>query len=179
MENKSEKLKDQIIEAAGNVQYTFIAHWNIVNRLKEYYWYIKIAQIVLTAVAAGGFLTSLVSGIPQLSWVGGLTSAIALGINLYMLNFNLPDNIKQHIDAANALWEVRERYKSLIVDFDDIDILEARNRRDKLIQIVSEINKKYPGTDEKSFKRAQADIGKYEFNDGEAEVVLNIKRNKS
>jgi hypothetical protein len=110
---------------------------------------------------------------------GGLTSAIALGINLYMLNFNLPDNIKQHIDAANALWEVRERYKSLIVDFDDIDILEARNRRDKLIQIVSEINKKYPGTDEKSFKRAQADIGKYEFNDGGEEVVLNIKRNKS
>ena len=82
MENKSEKLKDQIIEAAGNVQYTFIAHWNIVNRLKEYYWYIKIAQIVLTALAAGGFLTSLASGIPQLSWVGGLTSAIALGINL-------------------------------------------------------------------------------------------------
>ena len=179
MENKSEKLKDQIIEAAGNVQYTFIAHWNIVNRLKEYYWYIKIAQILLTAVAEGGFLTSLASGLPQLRWVGGLTSAIALGINLYMLNFNLPDNIKQHIDAANALWEVRERYKSLIVDFDDIDILEARNRRDKLIQIVSEINKKYPGTDEKSFKRAQADIGKYEFNDGEAEVVLNIKRNKS
>lgn len=179
MENKSEKLKDQIIEAAGNVQYTFIAHWNIVNRLKKYYWYIKISQIVLTALAAGGFLTSLASGIPQLSWVGGLTSAVALGINLYMLNFNLPDNIKQHTDAANALWEVRERYKSLIVDFDDIDILEARDRRDNLIQIVSEINKKYPGTDEKSFKKAQADIGKYEFNDGESEAVLNIKRNKS
>ena len=179
MENKSEKLKDQIIEAAGNVQYTFIAHWNIVNRLEKRCWYIKIVQIVLTALAAGGFLTSLASGIPQLSWVGGLTSAIALGFNLYMLNFNLPDNIKQHTDAANALWEVRERYKSLIVDFDDIDILEARNRRDKLIQIVSEINKKYPGTDEKSFKRAQADIGKYEFNDGEAETVLNIKRNKN
>lgn len=36
MKNKSEKLKNQIIEAAGNVQYTFIAHWNIVNRKKEY-----------------------------------------------------------------------------------------------------------------------------------------------
>lgn len=179
MKNKSEKLKNQIIEAAGNVQYTFIAHWNIVNRKKEYYWYIKIAQIFLTALAAGGFLTSLVSGNPQLSWLGGLTSVIALGINLYMLNFNLPDEIKQHTDAANALWEVRERYKSLIVDFDDIDILEARDRRDKLIQIVSEINKKYPGTDEKSFKKVQADIGKYEFNDGEAEAVLNIKSNKS
>ena len=132
------------MEAAGNVQYTFIAHWNIVNRLKEQYWIIKIAQIVLTALAAGGFLTSLISGIPQLSWLGGLTSAIALGINLYMLNFNLPDNIKQHTDAAN----------------------------------VSDINKRYPGTDEKSFIKTQKDIEKYEFDDGEAAKVLNIKSGK-
>ena len=129
MENKNRKLKDQIIEAAGNVQYTFIAHWNIVNRLKNQYWIIKIAQIVLTALAAGGFLTSLISGVSQLSWLGGLTSAIALGINLYMLNFNLPDNIKQHTEAANALWEVRESYKSLIVDCDSIERDVVRERR--------------------------------------------------
>lgn len=178
MENKNRKLKDQIIEAAGNVQYTFIAHWNIVNRLKNQYWFIKIAQIVLTALAAGGFLTSLISGVSQLSWLGGLTSAIALGINLYMLNFNLPDNIKQHTEAANALWEVRERYKSLIVDFDSIEIDVVRERRDKLIQAVSDINKRYPGTDEKSFIKAQNDIGKYEFTDGEAAKVLNIKVGK-
>lgn len=178
MENKNRKLKDQIIEAAGNVQYTFIAHWNIVNRLKNQYWIIKIAQIVLTALAAGGFLTSLISGVSQLSWLGGLTSAIALGINLYMLNFNLPDNIKQHTEAANALWEVRERYKSLIVDFDSIEIDVVRERRDKLIQAVSDINKRYPGTDEKSFIKTQNDIGKYEFTDGEAAKVLNIKVGK-
>ena len=178
MENKNRKLKDQIIEAAGNVQYTFIAHWNIVNRLKNQYWIIKIAQIVLTALAAGGFLTSLISGVSQLSWLGGLTSALALGINLYMLNFNLPDNIKQHTEAANALWEVRERYKSLIVDFDSIEIDVVRERRDKLIQAVSDINKRYPGTDEKSFIKAQNDIGKYEFTDGEAAKVLNIKVGK-
>lgn len=175
MENKNGILRDQIMEAAGNVQYTFIAHWNIVNRLKKQYWIIKIAQIVLTALAAGGFMTSLISGISQLSWLGGLTSAIALGVNLYMLNFNLPDNIKQHTDAANALWEVRERYKSLLVDFDSIDIDVVRERRDNLIQVVSEINKRYPGTDEKSFVKAQNDIGKYEFNDGEAAKVLNFK----
>ncbi len=178
MEDTNSKLKNQIMEAAGNVQYTFIAHWNIVNRLKEQYWIIKIGQIVLTALAAGGFLTSLISGIPQLSWLGGLTSAIALGINLYMLNFNLPDNIKQHTDAANALWEVRERYKSLIVDFDSIEIDAVRERRDKLIQTVSDINKRYPGTDEKSFIKAQNDVEKYEFDDGETAKVLNVKSGK-
>lgn len=95
-----------------------------------------------------------------------------------MLNFNLPDNIKQHTDAANALWEVRERYKSLIVDFDSIEIDAVRERRDKLIQTVSDINKRYPGTDEKSFIKTQKDIEKYEFDDGEAAKVLNIKSGK-
>lgn len=178
MDDKSGNLKNQIIEAAGNVLYTFIAHWNIVNRLKKQHRIIKISQIILTALAAGGFMSSLISGISQLSWLGGLTSAIALGINLYMLNFNLPDNIKQHIDAANALWEVRERYKSLIVDFDDIEIDVVRKKRDELIQAVSDINKRYPGTDEESFIKAQNDIGKYEFTDGEAAKVLNIKCGK-
>lgn len=174
MNENNTKLKDQITDAAGNVQYTFIAHWNIVNRLKGQYQVIKIVQIVLTALSTGGFLASILSGIPQLSWIGGLTSAVALGINLYMLNFNLPESIKQHTDAANELWEVREKYKSLLVDYETIDEAEVRERRDSLIMAVSRINKEYPGTDEKSFIKAQADIGNYEFTDGEAAKVLHI-----
>lgn len=176
-ENKT-KLKRQITDAVGNVQYTFIAHWNIVNRLRKKYQVIKIIQIVLTALSTGGFLVSVLAGIPQLSWIGGLTSAVALGINLYMLNFNLPEEIKQHTDAANELWEVREKYKSLLVDFDVIDESEVRNRRDSLMMVVSGINKEYPGTDEKSFKKAQADIGNYKFTDGEAAKVLHIDDEK-
>lgn len=168
------KLKKQITDSAGNVQYTYIAHWNIVNRSRKQYQVIKIIQIVLTALSTGGFLASILSGIPKLSWIGGLTSAIALGINLYMLNFNLPEKIKQHTDAANDLWDVREKYKSLIVDFETIDKAEARTRRDSLIVEVGRINKKYPGTDEKSFTKAQTIIGNYEFTDGEAAKALHI-----
>lgn len=168
------KLKKQITDSAGNVQYTFIAHWNIVNRLKKQYQIIKIVQIVLTALSTGGFLASIFSGIPQFSWVGGLTSAVALGINLYMLNFNLLEKIKQHTDAANELWDVREKYKSLLVDYETIDEAEVRTRRDSLTMAVSRINKEYPGTDEKSFKKAQANIVKYEFTDGEAAKVVHI-----
>lgn len=168
------KLKNQIADAAGNVQYTYIAHWNIVNRLKGHYQVIKIIQIVLTALSTGGFLASILSGIPQLSWGGGLTSAVALALNLYTLNFNLPEKIKQHTDAANELWEVREKYKSLLVDYETIDEADIRFRRDSLMMAVSRINKEYPGTDEKSFTKAQADIGNYEFTDGEAARVLSI-----
>jgi hypothetical protein len=51
---------------------------------------------------------------------------------------------------------------------------EIRSRRDKLTRAVSRINKTYPGTDEDSFRKAQKDIGKYVFEDGEAEKLLHM-----
>lgn len=112
MENTKKKLMRQISDATGNVLYTYNAHWVIVNRLRTRQAVFKITQICLTALSTGGFLTSVIAGIPELSWLGGFTSAIALGLNLYSLNFNLPTDIKSHTDAANDLWEVREAYKS-------------------------------------------------------------------
>ena len=91
-----------------------------------------------------------------------------------MLNFKLPDNIKSHTDAANDLWGVREAYKALLTDFDDLEPEQIRAKRDELTERVSQINKMYPGTDDKSFKQAQADIEKYQFADGEAARLLHI-----
>ena len=153
MQDMKEVIKTHMIEAAGNVIYTYNAHWNIVNRLKKQNKTIKVVQIILTALSTSGFLGAILSGISQLSWVGGLTSAIALGLNLYTLNFNIEDDICKHTDAANALWEVREAYKAAITDIELLSIEEARSRRDEMTKIVSHINKSYPGTDEKSFQK--------------------------
>ena len=40
--------------------------------------------------------------------------------------------------------------------------------------MVSNINKKYPGTDDRSFKEAQDKIGNYIFEEGEAANAINI-----
>lgn len=170
-----EKLHNQIAELAGNVLYTFSAHWNIVNRLKKRYSEIKILQIVLTALSTGGFLALIITDISWLSWVGGLTSALALALNLYKLNFNLPEEIKKHTDAANDLWEIREEYKSLLADFEALSDDQVREKRDTLIAATSKINKNYPGTDEKSFIKAQEEIGKYTYYEGEAQKLLTGK----
>lgn len=168
-----EKLRKQIADSSVNVIYTYSAHWNIVNRLRKQYKRIKVLQIILTALSTSGFLTSILSGIAWLSWLGGLTSAVSLGLNLYMLNFNVTDDIKKHTDAANELWDVREAYRALLMDFDALSDDELKVKRDELTHEVSRINKAYPGTDEKAFKKAQREIGKYTFEDGEAEELLN------
>ena len=87
--------------------------------------------------------------------------------NLQLLS-NIQDEINKHTEAANALWDVREGYKSLLVDFDVLSDDEIRKERNKLTDTVSHINKSYPGTDKKSFAKAWKEIGKYTFEDGEA-----------
>ena len=175
MENAKKKLMRQISDAAGNVLYTYDAHWVIVNRLRTRQTVIKITQICLTALSTGGFLASVIAGVPELSWVGGFTSAIALGLNLYSLNFNLPTEIKSHTDAANDLWDVREAYKSLLCDFEELSNEEIRTKRDQITQKVSQINKKYPGTDNEAFTKAQEKIKNYIFDEGESATALNIE----
>lgn len=173
-----EKLRSQIIDATGNIQYTYSAHWNIVNRLKRRFIIIKIFQITLSAVSTCGVLTAIIANWSWLAWAGAVLSAIALGLNLYMLSFNLPNSIKDHVDAANELWSVREAYKSLLVDFDDLSTEQIRDKRDRLSEVVSQINKRSPGTDEKSFRKAQKEIGNYTFQDGEAEQLLHVENRK-
>ena len=174
MNTTRERLFRQISDAAGNVLYTYETHWNIVNRLKTRQTAIKIMQICLTALSTGGFLTSVIAGIPWLCWVGGLTSATSLGLNLYSLNFNLPTIIKNHTDAANELWDVREAYKSILIDYDEMTNEEIRTKRDKLTQAVSQINKKYPGTDDKAFATAKKKIQHHTFDEGESIKLLNV-----
>ncbi|MBQ6305879.1 MAG: SLATT domain-containing protein [Bacteroidales bacterium] len=177
-EISNKKLYQQIVDAAANIQYTYTAHWTKVNSLQATQTCIKITQIVLTALSTGGFLASLISDIPWLSWIGGMTSAIALALNLYSLNFNLPADIKAHTDAANELWDVKESYKSLITDFNNLSIEEIRSKRDSLTHCVSQINKKYPGTDNKAFAKAKKKLPNYMFENGESAKLLNICENE-
>lgn len=167
--DSKEKLNKQISEAAWNVFYTYIAHWNIVERLKNQQSVIKVLEIVLLALTTAGIIATLSRGISWLSWLSGLCSAGALFLNLYSLHFNLPDKIKAHTDAANELWDVREDYKSLLVDFNDLAIDDIRKMRNDLTNRTSHINKKYPGTDEKSFEKAKENKARYIFEKGEAE----------
>lgn len=172
--DERKRLLHQITDGCGNVMYTYAAHWNIVNELQEKQKFIKYSQIILTGISTSGFLYTFGFSKPCWSWIPGLASAISLGLNLYVLHFNISDEIQKHKNAANALWDVRETYKSLLVDFDFLTVDKIRDKRDKLIQEVSRINKIYLGTDEKSFNKAQKEIGKYLFEKGEADKLCQI-----
>lgn len=66
-------------------------------------------------------------------------------------------------------------YKSLIVDFEDLANEEIRTQRDRITQIISQINKQYPGTDSKAFSEAQKNLKNYMFEDEESAKLLNLE----
>lgn len=79
------------------------------------------------------------------------------------------------MDAANDLWLVREKYQSLIIDFDGMETSQIQDIREEIMHEVDQINRKYPGTDPYSFKAAQkalkVDEEQY-FAPGEADLLL-------
>ena len=103
MEENQELLLNQIIDLHGKVVYTYTTHHKIQNRLERINKGVKISQIILTAVSTVGFLATVITNQYLLAWIGGITSALSLGFNLYMKDSNLDDRIKKHKDAADEL----------------------------------------------------------------------------
>lgn len=174
-------LKQKLVESAAKVVYTYTAHWKIVDRLKYRYCTIKIAQVIFTGIASCGLLSILLGSYPCFSIIGGVFAFLSLSVNLYSLHFNLPDKIKQHTDAANELWLIRESYMALITDFDVMDDEKIRNERDKLTKMINQVNVTYPNTDKQSYTEAQVALKQDEeqtFSEGEAEKLLNLHHKK-
>lgn len=182
-ENKyRENLRQQLVEAHAKVEYTYTAHHKINNRIVCLDKVLRIAQIILTAISTGGFLATIITNKTVLCWIGGVAAALSLGLNLYTKDFKLFETARKHKEAADALWEVREAYVSLLVDMDVISLEEVAQKRDKLTERVAEINKLFPGTDRSGYKKAKKALTEEEeqtFNEGEAEKFLPTNlRNK-
>lgn len=175
MDKNRMRLRGQLVDLHGKVVYTYTAHHKIQNRLEALSTGVKITQIILTAISTGGFLATVITNQYLLAWIGGISSALSLGLNLYMKDSNFNLRIKNHKDAADELWDIREKYSSLITDFDDLALDEIRNKRNDIQAEWSIVNKKYPGTDNKGYKAAQKSLQNEEeqtFNAGEAELFL-------
>ena len=160
MENSSldyrKKLYSQIQEEYGKLVYTYTCHFKMADRLSKRNFWIKWGQIGLSAISTGGFLGVLISNKQILLWAGGLCSTALLALTSYLKDKDISTEKTDHIKTANKLWEVREKYLSLLTDFDEISIEEIVRKRDELLDESSEIYGAAPLTDGKSYAAAQA-----------------------
>ena len=150
-----EKLKVQIREAYGRLVYTYTTHLEQVGQLTSKNHGIKTWQIVLSAVSTGGFLGAVITNQIILTWISGIVSSALLALNLYFKDFNLPDNIKKHRSTADDLWIIREKYISLLTDFEVLSEEIIMQRRDELQDCTAKIYRIAPSTNYKSYEAAQ------------------------
>lgn len=170
-----ELLKNQIKDACGKVIYTYTAHHKFADRLEKENKLVKNAQIILTALSSCGFFTSIITNNDVLTWVGGITAALSLCLNLYAKEYKIQNEVNQHRNAANVLWDIKECYVSLLVDFEVLEEKEIQSRREILCKRVSEVNNNYPATDEKSYRAAQKALKEEEeqtFKENEVNSIL-------
>lgn len=151
-----EKLYSQIQEEYGKLVYTYTCHFKMADRLSKRNFWIKWGQIGLSAISTGGFLGVLISNEQILLWAGGLCSTALLALTSYLKDKDISTEKTDHIKTANKLWKVREKYLSLLTDFDEISIEEIVRKRDELLDESSEIYCAAPLTDGKSYAAAQA-----------------------
>ena len=171
------RLYSQLEELYGKVVYTYTAHHKMKDRLISLRNRIKIVQVCLTAISACGFLATILKNNANFSWIGGIPSVISLALTLYSKDFDFFEEINIHKAAADDLWEIREAFSSLIIDFNIYSDIEIREKRDELQCKWADINRKYPGTDKKGYKAAQKAIQveqEQTFNEGEVDKMLPI-----
>lgn len=175
------KVLAQIKESHARVIYTYTAHHKMVDNLEHKKNLVKILMICLTSVSTAGFLATIIISKILLSWIGGACSALSLGLTLFIKEFDFERDIKLHKEAADALWLIREKYKSLITDFDVLSTQEIIGQRDFLINEVDNININYPKTSKSAYKKARKALKIEEeqtFNDGEVEKFLPPDKDK-
>lgn len=168
-------LLTQIKGSHGKVMYTYTAHHKIVDRAKKCKTILDWIEIVITSISAVGLLGGFITNETSLKLLGGLSSAISLAITLYTKNDTLQIIIKDHTDAANDLWLIREKYQSLITDFDGMETAQIQAARTELMYAFDQVNRKYPGTDPRSYKKAQKALKEDDeqyFAPGEADKLL-------
>lgn len=165
----------QLKEAYGKVVYTYTSHLKQVNSLENRLKLIKYAQILLSALSTGGFLGAIITNENVYTIIAGFFSTVLLAFNLFFKNFNLESEMKQHIFAADELWLIREKYVSLMTDFDVLGDNAIVSMRDTLLNETYNIYKKSPKTNSRSYSKAQKALKNNEeqfFSDEELNQML-------
>jgi hypothetical protein len=138
---------------------------------------IKLAQIVLSAVTTAGLITAAFTSLPLAIILSALVSCALLVLNFYTKEDDIGAMAQKHIQAANDIWLIRERYLSLITDLrmNRHPLEQVPNERDCLVAELHGVYAGAPSTNARAYKQAQRALKVAEdmtFSDVEIDSML-------
>lgn len=146
-------LEAQIRECYGRVVWTHKTQEKCADIVLQLHNQIKVVQITLSALTTTGVLVAVFG---EVEWVGIITaaiSAILFAINTYVKGHDLGEIAQKHADAACDLWDIREKYLSLLTDIraQRATMEEVAQQRDTLQERLFSSYKGAPRTINKAY----------------------------
>ncbi|MFA5693320.1 MAG: SLATT domain-containing protein [Acholeplasmataceae bacterium] len=173
-----ENIRKQIKENFGRILYTYTSHIKMAQILQKKDSVLRIFQIVLAALSGSSLFSLIFTSEKLIAILGTIIAIILVIISSLSKSFYFSERANQHVLAHNSFWEIKERYMSLITDFDVLDLKEIQKVRDQLIEKTSIINQSYPKTSKKAYELTQRALQNEEeqsFNNGELDNFLPTK----
>lgn len=151
-------LEAQIRECFGRVVWTHKTQEKCADIILNRHNLIKYIQIGLSALTTTGVLVAVFG---EVEWVGIITaslSAVLFGINSYVKGHDLGEIAQKHAEAASSLWNIREKYLSLLADIRarTINVQDVIIKRDQLQEELLTTYKGAPRTISKAYKIASS-----------------------
>lgn len=182
-------LEGQLRECYGRVVYSHKTHEKCADILLKRHKRIKLYQIILSALVAGGLIAALFDFVPLAGYkkfgtfIAVVLSTILLVLNSYTKDYDLGEIAQKHRQAGADLWIIRERYLSLLTDLrmEALPLDVVRSQRDQLAEDLHAVYTGAPSTNYKAYKEAQKGLKKLEdmtFSDDEIDAFLpkDLKR---
>lgn len=166
-----EVLEDQIRECFGRVVWTHKTHEKCSDILHARNNRIKMAQILLSVIATSGILLTVLGDNKWAGIAAAIFSAINAGLNIYVKKYDLGSLAQKHSDSAASIWNIREKYFSLLTDIRAslVDPATIRAQRDQLQNDLHKIYKGSPRTISSAYSVATDALKKME------EMTLSVE----
>lgn len=177
-------LEDQIRECYARVVWTHKTHEKCADILNDRNNNIKLWQIILSAITTSGIFIAVLGDSKEAGILAAIVSMVTLALTTYVKKYDFGGMAQKHAAAAALIWDIREKYFSLLTDISAGVLLEGEIRkiRDKLQNDLHNIYKGSPRTLTKAYEQASKALKEMEemtFSDKEIDKFLPISMRKA
>ena len=148
-------IKKQIEEEYGKVVYSYSTHQYCANDLLKIDKILKIIEIIISGIVTAGLISLIAKYYLVSTILSTFFSCVLIIISSIIKAGDYQLKAYKHSQTALDLWKIREKYLSLLTDFEKISETEVGNRRDSLIEETSLVYSNEERTNDKAYKRAQ------------------------
>lgn len=172
-------LESQIRECYARVVWTHKTQEKCSDILTNRNNFIKYSQIILSALTTTGILVTVFGEYKYAGILSAILSAILFSINLFTRSYDLGSIAQKHSEAAINIWNIREKYLSLLTEIKSNSITEAEiiEKRNLLQEELFNAYKGSPRTISKAYEEATKALKMNEeltFTDEEIDKFLPI-----